>query len=66
MFKMTQKEYEILEHYLERFHYTIKKIRKNHLDLDTLKVILVHGIRDEWIDVLNITGKGDISHLTYP
>ena len=34
--------------------------------MDTLKVILLQGIRDEWIDVLNLTGKGDISHLPYP
>jgi hypothetical protein len=62
MFKMTQKEDESLEDYLEIFHYTIKRERQNHLDLDTLKVILLHGIRDEWIDVLNLMGKGDISH----
>jgi hypothetical protein len=55
MFKMTQKEDEILEDYLERFHYIVKRVRKNHLDLDTLKV-----------NVLNLMGKGDISHLTYP
>jgi hypothetical protein len=66
MFKMTQKEEESLEDYLERFHYTVKREKQNHLDLDTLKVILLRGIRDEWIDVLNLMGKGDISHLTYP
>jgi len=66
MFKMTQKEYDILEAYLEIFHYIVKRARHNHLDLDTLKIILLHGIRDEWIHVLNSMGKGDISHLTYP
>jgi hypothetical protein len=44
----------------------VKRARKNHLDLDTLKVILLRGIIDEWIDVLNLMGKGDISHLNYP
>ena len=34
--------------------------------MDTLKVILLRGIRDGWIDVINLMGKGDISHLTYP
>jgi hypothetical protein len=65
MFKMTQKEEESLEDYLERFHYIVKRRKQNHLDLDTLKVILLRGIRDEWIDVLNLMVKGDISHLTY-
>jgi hypothetical protein len=65
MFKMTQKEEEILEYYLERFHYIVKRAKRNHLALDTLNVILLRGIRDEWIDVFNLTGKEDISHLTY-
>ena len=63
---MTQNEDEILEDYLERFHYIVKRALQNHLYLDTLKVIFLRGIRDEWIDVLNLMGKGDISHLTYP
>ena len=33
--------------------------------MDTLKVILLRGIRDGWIGVFNLMGKGDISHLTY-
>jgi hypothetical protein len=65
MFKMTQKEEEMLEDYLERFHYVVKRARKNHLDLDTLKLILFHGIIDEWIDVLKLMGKRDVSHLGY-
>ena len=47
MFKMTQKEEEMLEDYLERFHYTVKRARQNHLDLDTLKIILLRGIIDD-------------------
>ena len=56
MLKMSQKEEESLEYYLEIFHYTVKREKQNHLDLDTLKVILLRGIRDEWIDVLNLMG----------
>jgi hypothetical protein len=66
MFKMSQKEYESLEDYLERFHYTVKSEKQHNLEFDTLKAIFLRGIRDEWIDILNIMGKGDISHLTYP
>ena len=28
-----------------------------------MKAILLKSIRDEWIDILNMTGKGDISQL---
>jgi hypothetical protein len=57
MFEMTQKEDEILEDYLESFQYIIKRTRTNHIDFDTLKVILLHGIRDEWIGLLDLMGK---------
>jgi len=66
MFKMTQKEEESLEDYLERFHYIVKRALQNHLYLDTLKVIFLRRNIDEWINVLNLMGKGYISHLTYP
>ena len=35
----------------------------NNLDEETLKVLLLKAIRDEWIDILNMMGKGDISQL---
>jgi len=54
---MKEKKDEILEYYFEIFHNTIKRVRKNRLDLDTLKVILLHGIIDESIIVLNLMGK---------
>jgi hypothetical protein len=66
MFKMRQKEEESLEDYLERFHYIVKRALQNHLYLDTLKVIFLQRNIDEWINVLNLMGKGYISHLTYP
>jgi hypothetical protein len=61
MFKMKK-----MKDYLERFHYTAKRERESNLDLDTLKVIFLRGIRDKCIDVINLMGKGYISHLTYP
>jgi hypothetical protein len=66
MFKMAQKEDEILEDYVERFHYNVKRAKQNHLELETLKIIFLCGIRDECIDLLNLMGKGDVSQLTYP
>ena len=35
----------------------------NNVDEETLKALLLKSIRDEWIDILNMTGKGDISQL---
>ena len=35
----------------------------SNLDEETLKSLLLKAIRDEWIDILNMMGKGDISQL---
>ena len=35
----------------------------NNLDEETFKVLLLKAIRDEWIDILNMMGKGYISQL---
>ena len=37
-----------------------------NLDQDTLKALLLKKIRDEWIDILNMMRKGDISQLSLP
>jgi len=34
-----------------------------NLDEESLKALLLKAIRDEWIDILNMMGKGDISQL---
>ena len=61
---MSQKEDENLEDLLERFHYNIKREKMENLDQYTLKALLLKKIRDEWLDILNMMGKGDISKLT--
>ena len=63
VFKMMQKEDENLEDLLERFNYNIKKAKMENLDQDTLKALLLKTIRDDWIDILNMMGKGDISQF---
>ena len=62
---MIQKEDENLEDLLERFNYNLKREKMNNLDEETLKALLLNAIRDEWIDILNIMGKGDISQLPF-
>jgi hypothetical protein len=63
VFKMVQKEDENLEDLLERFQYNLKRAKMSNLDEETLKSLLLKAIRDEWIDILNMMGKGDISQL---
>ena len=63
VFKMVQREDENLEVLIEIFNYNLKREKMDNLDQDTLKGILLKAIRDEWIDILNMMGKGDISQL---
>ena len=63
VFKMVQREDENLEDLLERFQYNLKREKMSNLDEETLKALLLKDIRDEWIDILNMMGKGDISQL---
>lgn len=64
-FKMTQKEDENIEELVERFFYNIKREKKDNLDEETLKALLLKAFKDEWIDLLNLTGKWYISQLPF-
>lgn len=37
----------------------------DNLDEETLKALLLRAIKDEWIDLFNLTRKGDISQLPF-
>ena len=65
VFKMTQKEDENLQDLVERFVYNIKREKMDNLDEETLKALMLKAIKDEWIVLLNLTEKGDISQLTF-
>ena len=62
---MTQKEDENIEDLVERYFYNVKREKMDHLDEETLKSLLLRAVKDEWIDLLNLTGKGDISQLPF-
>ena len=62
---MTQQEDESLEEYLEGFLYNLQKTKKHPLNPDTIHSIFLKGIRDEYLDILNVMGKGDISNLPF-
>ena len=64
IFKMQQQEDESLEDYLEIFLYNYQK-SKQRLNVDTVKTIFLKGIQDEYIDIFNLMGLGDISQLTF-
>ena len=61
MLKMVQKEDEILEDFVEKCLYNLQ--RSSHVDIgkDVLKIILLRGIREDCMDMLNLLGMGDIS-----
>ena len=62
-FKMTQKEYASLEDLAKIFSYNTKRDKMHNLDDETLKSLLLKSIKDEWIGLLNLMGKGDVSQL---
>ena len=65
IFKMNQEEDESLEDLVERFTYNIKIFKLHNLGSDTLKTLLLNVTRDEWIDLFNLVGKGDVYQLSF-
>jgi len=41
--------------------YNVKRGKLHHLGSDTLKTLLLRTIRDEWINLLGIMSRGDVS-----
>ena len=65
LFKMVQRDDESLEYFVERILYNVQRARQNNMGLDVLKIILLHGIRDDFLDMLNLLGKRDISKESF-
>ena len=65
IFGMIQGEDESLEDYVERFQYNLQKSKHKHLEKEILKTLLLKGIKDEFLEVLNLIGKGDVFQLSY-
>jgi len=62
---MNQKEDESLKDLVDRFTCNIKRYKLHNLGSYTLKTLLLNAIRDEWIDLINLVGKGDMSQLSF-
>jgi hypothetical protein len=65
LFKMMQKEDENLEDFVERLQYNLQRSRHPDVSKDILKTILLKGVRDDSLDMLNMLGKRDISKESY-
>ena len=62
---MVQKEDESLEDFVQRILYNVQRAGQMNMGLDVLKIILLRGIRDDCLDMLNLLGKGDISKESF-
>jgi hypothetical protein len=62
---MVQKEDENLEDFVERLQYNLQRSSHPDVSKDILKTILLKGVRDECLDMINMLGKGDISKESY-
>ena len=54
-----------MEEYIERFLYNLQKSKYTSLTSDIIRTIFLKGIQDEYLDVLNVMGKGDVSYLPF-
>ena len=64
IFRMTLGHDESLEDYEEIFQLSYKRIRCT-LDLESLKLVLLRGVREDLLDTLNFLVGGDIYKLPY-
>ena len=58
---MMQKEEEFMEEFMERLMYNVQREGQTDMGKDVLKIILLCGIKQDFLDMLNLLGKGDIS-----
>ena len=54
-----------MEEYLEIFSYNLQKSKYNSLTPEITRTIFLKGIREEYLDILNVMDKGDISYLPF-
>ena len=59
---MVAKPNETLEEYVERLQYNLQRSPYASLPLpdNVIKTSLIRGMKEQWIETLNIMGKGDI------
>ena len=65
IFKMVAKPNETLEEYVEHFQYNLQRYPYVNLPNNVLKTTMIKGMKDQWVETLNIMGKGDIYQEYY-
>ena len=54
-----------MEDFVKRLLYNVQRSGQMHMGLDMIKIILLCDIRDDYLDMLNLLGKGDISKESF-
>ena len=54
-----------MEEYVEIFQYNLQRSPYTTLPKDVLKTTLIRGMKDEWIEMLNLMGQGEIYKEEY-
>ena len=62
---MNEREDETLEDYLERFQYNLQRSKLSNLGKESLRTILLRGIREYSLEVMNLIGIGDVSKFKF-
>jgi len=62
---MVAKTNEALEEYVEHFQYNLQRYPYPNLPLEVLKSVMFKGMKDQWVETLNLMGKGDIYEEDY-
>lgn len=65
IFQMVAKTNETLEEYVEHFQYNLQRSPYANLSLEVLKTTMIKGMKDQWVEKLNLMGKGDIYQEDY-
>ncbi len=62
MFQMEARPNKTLKEYVEPFQYNLQRSPYASLALpdNVLKTTLIKGMKEQWVETLNIMGKGDI------
>ena len=56
IFEITQGEEETLKNYVKRFQYNLQRSKLRQSQKDTLKTLLLKGIRSEYLEILSLMG----------
>ena len=62
---MVAKPNETLEEYVECFQYNLQRYPYANLPVNVLKTTMIKGMKDQWVETLNIMGKDDIYQEYY-